>query len=87
VGTAANRDAIGGALHYTCGEQKRLFLRNGGGSYLSQSDTRMLLTWPEGDRPAEVLVRWPGGREETFPFPAAMADNVWVEGSRSGRGG
>lgn len=81
VGVQANRDAIGATVQLVSDHGRQSFSRMGGGSYLSQSDPRMLLVLPENVVTAEVVVTWSGGHTESFPFPAHRGRTVWVERS------
>lgn len=83
VGRESNRDAIGATVRISLDSGEYLWMRNSGGSYLSQSDSRLLLVVPPNEQVTEVHVRWPSGREERFPFPRLASDVVWIEG-RSG---
>lgn len=67
----------------------RLWMLNGGGSYLSQSDSRLLLVVPPAvadlenpdskDR-LEAEVRWPSGHVERFPLDPNGRSLTWREG-------
>jgi len=81
VGTDSNRDAIGATIRVDTRDGEKLWMHNGGGSYLSQSDPRLLLVAPPGDDVQEARVRWPSGREESFPFLRGGHHVLWREGS------
>jgi enediyne biosynthesis protein E4 len=81
VGCESNRDAVGATVRMRTRDGERLWMHNGGGSYLSQSDSRLLLVAPPGDDVQEARVRWPSGREEAFPFPRGGNHVLWREGS------
>ena len=61
VGTRSNRDCIGASIRTTWGEESRLTLVKGGGSYLSASELRQVIAVsPESDFiGCDIL--WPGG--------------------------
>ncbi len=65
-GKQSNRNAIGARVEIetTAGRQVRFL--NGGGSYLSASERRMLVGLGPAQRAQRVTVRWPSGREQTF---------------------
>ena len=66
VGRRANRDAIGATLDIAeAGKTRRQFVV-GGGSYLSQSDLRLLVYWSADAPEATLNVRWPSGETEDF---------------------
>jgi hypothetical protein len=71
-GTHSNRSAIGARveLHAPSGEQVRYV--HSGGSYLAQSDIRLLFNLPSTDapRPITLRVRWPDGRFQEIASPA-----------------
>ena len=67
VGVRSNRSAIGARVRMTAGGVTQVQEVRGGGSYYSQNDLRVhfgLGTVAKVDR---VDVRWPSGREETWP--------------------
>jgi len=65
-GKKSNRNAIGARVEIetTAGRQVRFL--NGGGSYLSASERRLLVGLGPARRAERVTVRWPSGREQTF---------------------
>ena len=81
VGTQSNRDAIGASIQLSAGDYRHVMLQVGGGSYLTQSDSRQLLVAPPGDDIPAVLVTWPSGLRESFPFPTSKSTQLWIEGS------
>ncbi len=64
VGTRCNRSAIGArvVLHTTRGDQTRQV--SGGGSYLSQGDSRMVFGIPAGATLTGATVIWPTGPDQ-----------------------
>jgi hypothetical protein len=65
-GKASNRNAIGARVEidYAGGRQVRFV--NGGGSYLSASDRRLLVGLGGADRAKRITVFWPSGRKQVF---------------------
>lgn len=93
VGRESDRDAIGTTVRFRTREGERLYLRNGGGSYLSSSDPRLRLTGlsaghrndpgsAESPSTPAVEVRWPSGFTQHFPFPDPDSQVLWIEGER-----
>lgn len=74
VGIASNRNALGAVLRTAKG---RLVMHNGGGSYLSSSESRLWLTDINTDEPLKLQVAWPSGQQEEFVLTHA-ADEHWV---------
>ena len=84
VGVASNRDGVGATITLENGTRKLAISRVGGASYLSQDDPRLLLVAPSAEsRPQEgnIVVKWPSGASERFPFPTYQTHQTWVEGS------
>lgn len=79
VGRDSNRDALGATIRYESAGRVYYYQRCGGGSYLSHSDRRFRLFVPEDYNELTVAVRWPSGREQSLPFPAADQATVWLE--------
>jgi hypothetical protein len=65
-GIRSNRNAIGARIEVEAGGGKQVRFLNGGGSYLSASDRRLLIGLGSADRAARVIVTWPSGRVQTF---------------------
>jgi enediyne biosynthesis protein E4 len=65
-GVKSNRNAIGARVEVETDRGKQTRWINGGGSYLSASERRLLLGLGGADRARRVTVRWPSGREQTF---------------------
>jgi tetratricopeptide (TPR) repeat protein len=79
-GVASNRDAIGTVLRFTAAGRSRVKQLTGGDGY--QASNQRLLVLGLGDDPgiAELVVRWPSGREQTFRNLAAGGEYLLVEG-------
>lgn len=82
VGRTASRDAYGAVIRADGLDRPAVFLHNAGGSYLSQNEPVVRVTWPPEADPAGLTwtVTWPGGVREVFPAPVADRTVVWVEG-------
>ena len=64
-GVRSNRNAIGSRVEVeTAGTQVRFV--NGGGSYLSANDRRVLVGLGGSERVSRVVVRWPSGVLQEF---------------------
>jgi hypothetical protein len=70
-GKASNRNAIGARVEVETGGVKQVRFVNGGGSYLSASERRLLIGLGPASRVDRVTVRWPSGREQTYRDLAA----------------
>jgi hypothetical protein len=81
VGTRSGRDAIGARVTLTAAGRARTRVREGGGSYLTASDPRLLFGLGETTRVDRVEVRWPSGLVELFPSPAIDRYTKLREGS------
>src|SRR5262249_19403205 len=65
-GRKSNRNAIGARVEFESGGTKQVRFLNGGGSYLSASDRRLLVGLGAADRAERVTVTWPSGRRQEF---------------------
>ncbi|HET6574968.1 MAG TPA: CRTAC1 family protein [Fimbriiglobus sp.] len=65
-GKTSNRNAIGARVEIETTAGKQVRFVNGGGSYLSASERRLLVGLGPARRAERVAVRWPSGREQTF---------------------
>jgi hypothetical protein len=65
-GLKSNRNAIGARVEIECDGSRQVRFLNGGGSYLSASDRRLLIGLGAADRAQRVTVRWPSGRKQVF---------------------
>ncbi len=79
-GTISNRTAIGAKLEIQTGSRRLTRWIYGGGSYLSQSDQRVLFPVVPGET-AIVTVRWPTGVSEVFSSLAPGQVNHLIEGA------
>ncbi len=61
LGTRSNREALGTRVWLAARGASQWREVHGGGSYLSQSDRRILFGTPSGAGPDSVVVQWPGG--------------------------
>jgi hypothetical protein len=66
-GQRSNRNAIGARVEIESGGRKQVRFLNGGGSYLSASERRLLVGLGSADRAEHVTVVWPSGRRQEFP--------------------
>ena len=58
-GVTCNRDAIGAQIIWSAGGKKRSRLKNGGGSYLSSHDPRLVLGLGSATKVDWLEIRWP----------------------------
>jgi hypothetical protein len=65
-GKKSNRNAIGARVEVEAGSVKQVRFLNGGGSYLSASERRLLVGLGTADRARRVKVTWPSGCEQVF---------------------
>jgi enediyne biosynthesis protein E4 len=65
-GTKSNRDAVGAKVTFQIGDRKLVRHREGGGSYLSAHDPRILVGLGSAARVDHVDVRWPSGAVQRF---------------------
>ena len=66
-GKKSNRNAIGARVEIEYGGQRQVRFINGGGSYLSASERRILTGLGTAQRAERILVTWPSGRKQEFP--------------------
>ena len=70
-GTKSNRDAVGAKVTVHVGDKKLVRHKEGGGSYLSAHDPRLLVGIGPAQRVERVEIRWPSGLVQTVgPFDA-----------------
>lgn len=62
VGTHSNRDAVGASVTMRSGEHASLQQINGGGSYLSSHDPRLVFALPADAESPSFEIQWPGGQ-------------------------
>src|SRR5205823_4924139 len=65
-GEKSNRNAIGARVAIEYGGQRQVRFVNGGGSYLSANDRRVLAGLGRAARAERVTVTWPSGRTQEF---------------------
>jgi hypothetical protein len=65
-GKRSNRNAIGARVEVESGGARQVRFLNGGGSYLSASDRRLLVGLGPAARADRVTVTWPSGRRQVF---------------------
>jgi len=65
-GKKSNRNAIGARVEIEYGGQRQVRFINGGGSYLSANERRVLAGLGTAGRAERVLVTWPSGRKQEF---------------------
>ncbi len=65
-GRQSNRNAIGARVEVEAGGVRQVRFVNGGGSYLSASERRLLVGLGTATGADRVTVRWPSGREQEF---------------------
>jgi hypothetical protein len=65
-GKKTNRNAIGARVTVEASGLKQTHFVNGGGSYLSASDRRLLVGLGPAGRASRVVVTWPNGEVQTF---------------------
>jgi enediyne biosynthesis protein E4 len=73
-GVKSNRNAIGARVEVETANGKQVRFLNGGGSYLSASDRRLLIGLGVADRARRATVNWPSGRVQTFED---LAGRTW----------
>jgi enediyne biosynthesis protein E4 len=59
-GVTCNRDAVGGRITWSAGGKKYSRLKNGGGSYLSSHDPRLVLGLGSATKVDWLEIHWPG---------------------------
>ncbi|QJX00834.1 CRTAC1 family protein [Frigoriglobus tundricola] len=64
-GTKSNRDAVGAKVTVHVGDRKLVRHKEGGGSYLSAHDPRLLVGLGPAPRVERVDIRWPSGSVQT----------------------
>jgi hypothetical protein len=65
-GRKSNRNAIGARVEVEAEGRRQVRFVNGGGSYLSASDRRVLLGLSGAERADRVTVHWPSGKKQEF---------------------
>jgi hypothetical protein len=70
-GKRSNRNAIGARVEIEYGGRTQVRFINGGGSYLSANDRRILAGLGSAERAERVTVTWPSGQKQEFRNLAA----------------
>jgi hypothetical protein len=65
-GKKSNRNAIGARVEIEYGGRRQVRFVNGGGSYLSANDRRVLAGLGGAGRAERVVVTWPSGKKQEF---------------------
>jgi hypothetical protein len=65
-GKKSNRNAIGARVEIEYGGRRHVRFVNGGGSYLSANDRRVLAGLGDARKAERVLVTWPSGHKQEF---------------------
>lgn len=76
VGVTGNRDAVGAAIRVTAGDETFVQQVKGGGSYLSASDLRQLISTGTEGRPISLEITWPFGTTTTVVEAIGPGDYV-----------
>lgn len=63
-GKKSNRNAIGVRVEIEAGGSKQVRFVNGGGSYLSASDRRLLIGLGKAEKADRVVIHWPSGQQQ-----------------------
>jgi hypothetical protein len=82
VGTKSNRDAIGAKVTVRAGGRVLVRFREGGGSYLSAHDPRLLIGIGSATQVDSIEVRWPSGTVERLGALDAGKSYRLVEGTQ-----
>lgn len=80
VGTKRDGSALGARVTVRAGGREQVQEVRSGGSYLSQSDLRLVFGLGAAERAESVTVRWPGGAVEEAKDVAARRGVTFVEG-------
>jgi hypothetical protein len=81
AGTQSNRDGIGSRVFVRCGSRSWIDEVRSGSSYSSSNDLRLHFGLGDCAQLESIRVRWPNGREETFPGRSADQIVTLKEGS------
>ena len=69
VGRASSRDALGAKITLETGGLRQIREVKSGGSYLSQSDSRVFFGLGSRERADRIEIRWPSGKVQEMPSP------------------
>lgn len=86
TGTESNRDAVGAEVTVTTGDLRQIRQVTAGSGYASQHTRRLYFGLGEHETVDALVVRWPGGREESFAGLEARQLVRIVEGRGLERG-
>jgi len=81
VGVESNRDAIGAVVEVPSQQGRLTRFRTAAAGYLSCDDASMTIGMGKTTTLADVVVRWPGGKNETFRSLQAGQRHVLIEGN------
>ena len=84
VGGKSNRSALGARVKVTAGDLVQVAERRGGGSYLSQNDTRLHFGLEKRTTVDRIQVRWPDGNMQTVTSIPANRFVTITEGDAPG---
>jgi hypothetical protein len=84
VGRKSNRSALGARVKVIAGDLVQIAERRGGGSYLSQNDTRLHFGLEKRTAVDRIDVRWPGGATQTVTSIPANRLVTITEGDAPG---
>jgi hypothetical protein len=79
IGRASARDALGARLTLVTGDRTQIREVKSGGSYLAQSDLRVLFGLGSATRIDRLTIRWPRGQVQTIENPRADQYSTIVE--------
>ena len=78
TGRAANRDAVGALVRWSSGGMICSQLVNGGGSYLSSHDPRIVLGLGREKQAGWIEVRWPAPSRRVDRFENVAGDRYYA---------
>jgi hypothetical protein len=84
VGKKSNRSAFGARVKVVAGDLVQVAERRGGGSYISQNDTRLHFGLEKRQRVDTIEVRWPGGASQSVTNVPANRFVTITEGDAPG---
>jgi len=78
IGTRSNRDAVGSRIVVASKTAPRIEQVQGGGSYLSAHDLRLIVAVADGETAVDVEIVWPSGRRDAVKqmLPGYQSDIV-----------
>ena len=81
VGVRCNRDAIGAVVEVSFQKRRLTRFRTAATGYLSCDDASLTIGMGKATTLADVVVRWPGGKNETFRSLQPGQRHVLIEGN------